>query len=131
MSRAYFRREARKPDKKSARYTVTREQLDILIQDELKDTIAEIVKDARQEAVNEALSLLLTLPLEVLMEHYWTKSYEKRIPEFTQHLLDYYQKWQNGELDMDKMKEDLWKYAGVKLVNDFEEDTKNDLGTQG
>lgn len=24
--------------------------------------------------------------------------------------------WQNGELDMDKLKEDLWKYGGVKLM---------------
>lgn len=25
-------------------------------------------------------------------------------------------RWQNGELDMDKLKEDLWEYGGVKLV---------------
>ena len=24
--------------------------------------------------------------------------------------------WQNGELDMEKLKEDLWEYGGVKLV---------------
>lgn len=59
--------------------------------------------------------LLLTLPLEVLMDHYWPKSYAKRIPEFTEHVLEYYEKWQNDELDMDKLKEDLWVYGGVRL----------------
>ena len=53
--------------------------------------------------------------LEVLMDHYWPKSYAKRIPEFTEHVLEYYEKWQNDELDMDKLKEDLWVYGGVRL----------------
>lgn len=70
------------------------------------------------DAINQALVLLLTLPLEVLMDHYWPKSYGKRIPEFTNHVLEYYERWQNGELDMDKLKEDLWVYGGVRLEAD-------------
>lgn len=65
--------------------------------------------------INQAMILLLTLPLEVLMDHYWPKSYAKRIPEFTEYVLKYYEKWQNDELDMDKLKEDLWVYGGVRL----------------
>lgn len=67
------------------------------------------------DAVNNAMILMLTLPLEVLMDYYWPKSYAKRIPEFTKHVLEYYERWQNGELDMDKLKEDLWEYGGVRL----------------
>ncbi len=37
------------------------------------------------------------------------------IPEFTEYVLEYYEKWQNDELDMDKLKEDLWVYGGVRL----------------
>ena len=29
--------------------------------------------------------------------------------------MEYYERWQNGELDMDEMKEDLWEYGGVRL----------------
>lgn len=65
--------------------------------------------------INQAMILLLTLPLEVLMDHYWPKSYAKRIPEFTEYVLEYYEKWQNDELDIDKLKEDLWVYGGVRL----------------
>lgn len=53
--------------------------------------------------------------MEVLMDHYWQKSYAKRIPEFTDYVLDYYDRWLKGELDMDEMKKDLWEYAGVRL----------------
>ena len=59
--------------------------------------------------------LMLTLPLEVLMDYYWTKSYYKRIPEFTGHVLEYFEKWQNGELDMDVLRKDLWEYGGVRF----------------
>lgn len=67
------------------------------------------------QGVNQAMFLLLTLPLEVLMDFYWKKSYAKMIPEFTKHVLDYYAAWQNGDLDMGKLKEDLWEYGGVRL----------------
>ena len=62
-----------------------------------------------------AMTLLLVLPMEVLMDHYWKKTYAKKIPEFTELVLQYYERWQNGELDMDEMKKDLWEYGGVRL----------------
>lgn len=40
---------------------------------------------------------------------------DRVIPEFTEYVLEYYEKWQNDELDMDKLKEDLWVYGGVRL----------------
>ena len=49
------------------------------------------------------------------MDHYWPKSYAKKIPEFTNYVLEYYERWQNGELDMDELKEDLWRYGGIRL----------------
>lgn len=80
------------------------------------DELIRVKQEATDDAVNTAMVLLLTLPLEVLMDHYWTKSYAKRIPKFTERVLEYYERWQNGELDMEKLKEDLWEYGGVKLV---------------
>ena len=97
-----MRRAAREESKKTKTYQLTEEQIQILKQEATK-------------AVNEAMILLLTLPLEVLMDHYWQKTYDKKIPEFTNYVLEYYEKWQNGELDMDKLKQDLWEFGGVKL----------------
>lgn len=115
MGRAELRRAAKLKQKKTATYNVTRAELDKLIQEQYGEKIAEVKEQATYDAVNTALTLLLTLPLEVLMDHYWQKSYEKRIPEFTSYVLEYYDKWLNGELDMDELKKDLWEYGGVKL----------------
>lgn len=75
----------------------------------------KVVKSAMEDAINTAMTLLLVLPMEVLMDHYWKKTYAKKIPEFTELVLQYYERWQNGELDMDEMKKDLWEYGGVRL----------------
>lgn len=100
---------------KTKTYNLTKSQLDNAVKDSARSELKKAYQDGINEGVNQAMILLLTLPLEVLMNFYWTKSYAKKIPEFTQHVLDYYAAWQNGELDMDKLKEDLWEYGGVRL----------------
>lgn len=116
MGRAERRRAERNEQKaKTATHNLTKAQLDDIIRKEIGDKLTEMKKEATEEAVNTAMILLLTLPLEVLMDYYWPKSYAKKIPEFTNHVLEYYEMWQDGELDMDKLKEDLWVYGGVRL----------------
>ena len=116
MNRAEMRRAARNDKKsKTATYNFTQEQLDAVIHERIGEKMDELKKEATEEAVNIAMVLLLTLPLEVLMDHYWPKSYEKRIPGFVEHVLDYYRKWQDGEIDIEDLKEDLWTYAGIRL----------------
>ena len=112
------RRHAQKLEQKekTATYTLTKGQLDAAVRKQVGKELERIKQEATDDAVNTAMVLLLTLPLEVLMDHYWTKSYAKRIPKFTERVLEYYERWQNGELDMEKLKEDLWEYGGVKLV---------------
>lgn len=117
MGRAERRRTQKNEQKsKVATYNLTRAQLDDLVRKEIETDIQKIKEEATEEAVNTAMILLLTLPLEVLMDHYWKKTYAKKIPEFTNYVLEYYERWQNGELNMDDLKKDLWEYGGVKLV---------------
>lgn len=77
--------------------------------------IAKMKQEAVDDAINTAMTLLFVLPMEVLMDKFWKKTYDKKIPEFTEYLLEYYRMWQDDELDMDKMKEDLWLYGGIRL----------------
>lgn len=122
MNRAERRRQERENKKaKTATYNFTKAQLDKAVREGVKDRLAEIREQATREAVNTAMILLLAIPLRVLMDHYWQKSYAKRLPKFTEQVLEYYGKWQSGELDMDKLKEDLWEYGGVRL-EESEED---------
>ena len=117
MGRAERRRTQKLEQKeKTATYNLTKAQLDVMVREKIGDELTRVKQEATDDAVNTAMVLLLTLPLEVSMDHYWTKSYAKRIPKFTERVLEYYERWQNGELDMEKLKEDLWEYGGVKLV---------------
>lgn len=116
MNRQQRRYTERKNQKyKTATYNLTKSQIDNAVKDSVKSELGRAYQDGVNDGVNQAMILLLTLPLEVLMDFYWKKSYAKRIPEFTSHVLDYYERWQNGDLDIDALREDLWKYGGVKL----------------
>lgn len=116
MNRAERRRAAREQEKaKTATYNLTKKQLDDLIQERLGEKLDEIRQEATKDAVRTAMVLMLTLPLEVLMDFYWKKSYAKRLPGFVDHVLEYYQMWEDGELDMDELRKDLWEYGGVRL----------------
>lgn len=116
MNRAELRRMKREQEKsRTATYNLTQEQLDAIIQEKIGTKIAETKKEIYEETVNTVLALVLTLPLEVLMDHYWPKSYRQKLPGFVDKVLEYYGRWEDGELDMDELKEDLWKYGGIRL----------------
>ena len=116
MNRQQRRAAERKDQKvKVKTYNLTEAQLKAYVRQAIEKELKNNHEEVMNESINTAMILLLTLPLEVLMDHYWPKSYRKRIPEFTKYVLEYYERWQNGELDMDKLKEDLWEYGGVRL----------------
>ena len=120
MTRAERRRLDREQNKKTPTYNFTQEQIDALIEKSIREKMDKMKKEATEEAINTAMTLLLVLPMEVLMDYYWTteEEYTTKIPEFTNHVLEFYEMWQRGELDMDKMVEDLWEYGGVKFVEE-------------
>ncbi|MCC8043878.1 MAG: hypothetical protein LIP12_00055 [Clostridiales bacterium] len=116
MSRAEIRRQKREQEKvKTATYNLTKAQLDQMVKDAIGEQMEEIKQQATDDAINTAVVLLLTLPLEVLMDHYWPKTYAKKIPEFTNYVLQYYEDWEDGKIDIDDLINDLWEYAGVRL----------------
>lgn len=100
---------------KTATYNLTKEQLNAMVEERISQRIKEVKEAATYDAVNTAMTLMLVLPMEVIMDHYWQKSYATKIPEFTNYVLKYYERWMKGELDMDEMKKDLWEYGGVRL----------------
>ncbi len=61
MGRAEMRRQKRADQKKQKVYTLTQAQID------------KLKADATEEAVNQAMTLMLTIPLEVLITDYWPK----------------------------------------------------------
>jgi len=115
MSRAEYKRQAREGQKKEARYYVTKAQLQQMVKDEYQGLIDEAVKRATDEAINVAMSLALTIPIDVLMEDYWSKSAKKRIPGFAEKVVDKFDQWQRGEYDLEAARERLYENGHVKL----------------
>lgn len=118
MSRAEKRREKRERFKRSnATFNLTKEQLDISIENAIRDRLEEI----KSESVDTAMMLALTLPLQVLMDYYWTDLDERvrfeELSTFADRLVDYYEKFNSGELDIQKLTDDLWRYGGIKIVS--------------
>ena len=75
MGRAERRRAQKLEQKaKTATYNLTKAQLDAAVREQVGKELERIKQEATDDAVNTAMVLLLTLPLEVLMDHYWTKS---------------------------------------------------------
>ena len=115
MTRAE-RRRAEKSTGKKATYNLTEEQLELMFQQRMDKEFQRVKREATDTAINDVLTILFTLPMDVLMEDFWPKSYDKKIPKFTKKLLDKYATWQNGDIDMEELKEKLWELAGVRLV---------------
>lgn len=121
MRRAERRRiQKNEQREQTATYNLTKAQLDIIVREKIAGELARAKQETMNEAVNTALILLLALPLEVLKDHYWKKSYVKRLPVFTNYILEYYEKWQNEELDTDELRECLQKYGKVQLAKEGE-----------
>lgn len=114
--RAELRRTQREEKKANiATYNLTQAQLDAIVNEKIGKKIAETKQEIYEETVNTVMALVLTLPLEVLMDHYWQKSYRQRLPGFVDKVLEYYGKWQDGEIDMEDLKKDLWEFGGIRL----------------
>lgn len=104
-------------------FTISKKQLDKVIfktindnlEQTMHDKIDEVKINAEDEAITTAMRLMFTIPMKVLMENQWRDSYTEKLPGFADLLVDYYHKWQDGDLDIDAMEHEVWEYGGVKL----------------
>lgn len=116
MTRAEMRRSKREQEKaQTATYNFTQAQLDALIQEKIGAKLEQSKQEIYEQTVNTTLALLLGLPMKVLIDDYWKKSYRQRIPVFVDKVLEYYDQWQDGKLDISKLNKELWDIAGIRL----------------
>ena len=121
MSRAELRREQREKKKDNKTYTLTArelEQLEQRIRKEEQQKAKQIILEQTKGLAEQILTMMLVIPTNVLVADYWKKSAKKRIPKFVDDCLSLYDSYNAGVLTLAELREDLWKWGGVKLEVD-------------
>ena len=115
MNRAERRRREKQSAKKDPVLSVNRGKIREYVREDAGALAKEAYTQGYEQGINDGFSLMLTIPLEVLMDCYWKKSYRERIPGFAKRCVEYYERFRDGELDMEKLRDDLWRYGGVRI----------------
>lgn len=76
------------------------------------EQVEEIKKKATDEALNQAMVILFGIPVLVLQEQYGWGG-KKRLPEFAEHLADYYQRFAEGERTVDEYQKIVLEKTGI------------------
>lgn len=100
MNRAERRRMQREAESKKKTYTLTVEQIE------------DIKKKATEDALHQAMVLLFGIPVLVLREQYGWGT-QKRLPEFAEHLADYYQEYAEGQWTCEEYAKIVMDYTGI------------------
>jgi transcription initiation factor IIE alpha subunit len=101
--------------KKTATYNMTYEQLEQAVREGVQSTLEEAKRKAVNEATEKAFLYMLAIPLNVLVNDYWSKSAKKRAPKFIEEVINLYEAVQAGVVTDDQLAELLWEMAGVRL----------------
>lgn len=122
MNRAGKRRaEKEKRKRETSTYNLTKAQIDR----EIEKSIGKKLEEIKMESTDAAMVLTLTIPIKVLVEYYWKDLSREELKEetsiFAERMVDYYKSWQNGEIDILKLKNELWDLTGIKIESaDYE-----------
>ena len=122
MNRAGKRRaEKEKRKRETSTYNLTKAQIDR----EIEKSIGKKLEEIKMESTDAAMVLTLTIPIKVLVEYYWKDLSREELKEetsiFAERMVDYYESWQNGDIDILKLKNELWDLTGIKIESaDYE-----------
>lgn len=119
-TRAEMRRLSRQKEKDSkVRYNFTAEEIDNLVKERSAKLLEQIQIEALEDGIGAAMVLLLTIPMVILRDEYWKKTYKQKLPKFGDQIIDMLNKWEDGEIDLEQLREDIWNDAGIRFDRDF------------
>ena len=76
-------------------------------------------KKAEDQAIEKAFLYMLAIPLNVLVNDYWSKSGKKRAPKFVEDVLSLYEAVQDGIVSDEELAELLEDMAGIKITAEW------------
>ena len=86
--------------------------LDVLKMKEIARKQAELME---KEAIEKAFLFMLAIPLNVLVNDYWSKTAKRKAPKFIEDVASLYESVQAGAVSCDDLAALLDEYAGVKI----------------
>lgn len=119
MSRAEIRRAAKAAKKKTVTYNLTQEQLDAIVAAKVNEYIDREFTNIRETVMNDAVVAAVRatymIPLKIIKDKYWPKSYKRKLPGLAKEIVEMFDDWQNGRLDLRATEHELWDDAGVRF----------------
>lgn len=123
MTRAEQRRaEKAKKKAKTATYNLTAEQLDMMFDALYAKRIEEAKNKAANDAIDITLVLLSNISMKVLKDHFWKKTYDKKLPEFDDLFVEEYLKCQNDENYIFELQEEMKMYNSIRMLPERREE---------
>lgn len=68
-----------------------------------------------QEAIEKAFLFMLAIPLNVLVNDYWSKTAKRKAPKFIEDVVSLYESVQAGVVSHEELADLLDEYAGVDI----------------
>ena len=81
----------------------------------IKETAKKAADKAEKQATDKAFLYMLAIPLNVLVNDYWSKSAKKRAPKFIDDVPSLYEAVQDGVVTDEQLRELLRDMAGLEV----------------
>lgn len=81
----------------------------------MKEVAKEEAKKMESDAVEKAFLYMLAIPLNVLVNDYWSKTAKKKAPKFIEDVISLYESVQAGVVTDEELAELLNELAGVNI----------------
>lgn len=79
-----------------------------------REELEKAYQRGKEEAIDEAFLLMIAIPIKVLHDFYGWRS-SKRLPEFSEQIIDEYQKFSDGEMTVHEYKQFVFEQCGIKF----------------
>jgi hypothetical protein len=110
--------EKTKKKAKTATYNLTGEQLDAMFDAMYAKRVEEAKERATLDAIDISMVMVSNVSLKVLKDHFWKKTYDKKLHEFMDLFVDEYMKCQNNEAYIFELQEEMKDYNAIKFVKE-------------
>lgn len=84
----------------------------------IQESARKHTKKMQLDATEDAFRCMLAIPLNVLVNDYWSKTAKRKAPEFIDEVIKLFNAFVDGYVSREEMDDLLWEYAGIKITSE-------------